>query len=95
MTTEQRKFIDVFKRQLIIGAVGYILLIAVSMVGFYYKTNSDIAQIKKEQVRQNKVLERKASKEDLKNIDSNLKNDIGDIKANVKMLLELRLNEKK
>ena len=95
MTTEQRKFIDVFKRQLIIGAVGYIILIAVSMVGFYYKTNSDIAQIKKEQVRQNKVLERKASKEDLKNIDSNLKNDIGDIKANVKMLLELRLNEKK
>jgi len=95
MTTEQKKFIDVFKRQLIIGAVGYILLIAVSMVGFYYKTNSDIAQIKKEQAKHSKLLDRKASKDDLKKIDDNLKDDISDIKQNVKMLLELRLNEKK
>lgn len=94
MSEDQRNFIEVLKKQLIIGAIGYLFIVAGTVVGFYYKTNADISRIKEKQGKYERVLEKKASKEEVNNIKNDLKGDIGDIKDDVKIIKNYLINNK-
>jgi len=90
MSEGEKRFIDVLKKQLIVGIMGYLLISVGSLVAFYFNTNSAIDAIKKEQTTQRteqvlmkKEMARKASKDDLYHIETIIQADLTIIKEHL------------